>query len=113
MMLSQQRQMSRGLLFGFPCVPSTVFRHDLPSNKKRFFLIFRRATCFGGGDEDDYDQEAGGKVESDRKYRKVGSSSIVCHCMSSVHEANLSAKLVVISCSVHFCSHVWFQKLET
>ncbi|KAL0044478.1 hypothetical protein WJX82_008975 [Trebouxia sp. C0006] len=31
----------------------------------------RRATCFGGGDEDDYDQEAGGKVGSDRKYRKA------------------------------------------
>lgn len=38
------------------------------------FSVFRRATCFGGGDDDDYDQEAGGKVESDRKYRKVGSS---------------------------------------
>ncbi|KAL0035573.1 hypothetical protein WJX77_012505 [Trebouxia sp. C0004] len=31
----------------------------------------RRATCFGGGDEDDYDQEARGKVESDRQYKKA------------------------------------------
>ncbi|DBA74650.1 TPA: hypothetical protein ACH3X2_009428 [Trebouxia sp. C0005] len=30
----------------------------------------RRATCFGG-DEDDYDQEAGGRAESDRKYKKA------------------------------------------
>ena len=63
-------------------------------------MSFRRATCFGGGDEDDYDQEAGGKVESDRKYRKVGSSFVVRHCTPSVHEANLSAILVVTPCSV-------------
>ncbi len=64
------------------------------------FWFFRRATCFGGGDDDDYDQEAGGIGESDRKYRKVGSSSVVRHCMSSVQEANQSAKLVVTPCSV-------------
>ena len=62
-------------------------------------MVFRRATCFGGGDEDDYDQEAGGKVGSDRKYRKVACFSVVRHCMSSVHEANLSAMLMVTSCS--------------
>ena len=53
-----------------------------------FFLNFRRATCFGG-DEDDYDQEAGGRAESDRKYKKVGSSCVLRRCVSSGHEAHL------------------------
>lgn len=32
--------------------------------------VSRRQACFGG-DDDDYDHEAGGKEESEHKYRKV------------------------------------------
>ena len=33
-------------------------------------MVSCRQACFGGDDED-YDQEAGGKGESEHKYRKV------------------------------------------
>ncbi len=72
-MLSQHHETSRCLLLVSPVVHQQYLGMISPLTRA-VFSVFRRATCFGGGDDDDYDQEAGGKVESDRKYRKVGSS---------------------------------------